>query len=108
MQVMTWVRGLVLPILMVLAASASAVEGRTLYEDNCAKCHGKTGQADTWRGYLYFAQELADPKWQAKMTDAEIRKNIERGPRIMPSFRDEFSDDEMQAVIAHIRSLRGK
>lgn len=108
MQLMSVVRGLSVSVVMGLSVPALAADGKALYTDNCAKCHGQTGRADTWRGYLYFAEELADPKWQARHSDAEIREDIERGPRIMPSFRDEFSDEEMTAVIVHIRSLRGK
>lgn len=102
-------KGMMLGTLALTAAAAYAdLDGRKLYEHNCEKCHGQSGKADTWRGYLYFAEELADPKWQAKQTDADLRKSIERGPRIMPSFRDEFSDEEMVAVIGYVRSLRAK
>lgn len=108
MRVMSAVRGLTVFLVLGVSMPALAVDGKTLYEDNCAKCHGKTGRADTWRGYLYFAEELADSKWQVRHSDAEIREDIERGPRIMPSFRDKFSDEDMKAVIAYIRSMRGK
>ena len=38
--------------LLTLGVSAAAADGPALYREHCAKCHGDTGQADNWRGYL--------------------------------------------------------
>lgn len=92
-------------LLLVLLASpaAMAADGAALYKEHCAKCHGDTGHADNWRGYLYFARDFTKPKWQAKMTDADILEEINEGPRIMPAFRETLNEEEKQALIQLIR-----
>jgi mono/diheme cytochrome c family protein len=90
--------------LILVSTGSVAADGPALYKDNCAKCHGDTGHADNWRGHLFFARNFTSPKWQAKMSDADILEEINEGPRIMPAFKDKLSEAEKQALI---RVLRG-
>jgi mono/diheme cytochrome c family protein len=95
--------------LALLAGSAAmAADGPALYKEHCAKCHGDTGHADNWRGYLYFSRDFTSPEWQKKMSDAEILEEINDGPRIMPAFKEALSADEKQALIQVIRSFGSK
>lgn len=97
-------------LLLSLAASpaAMAADGPALYKEHCAKCHGDSGHADNWRGYLYFARNFTAPKWQAKVSDDCILEEIDEGPRIMPAFKDTLTADEKQALIQVIRGFGGK
>lgn len=97
--------------LFLLAAMMSswllAADGPALYKQHCAKCHGESGHADNWRGYLYFARNFTKPSWQAGMSDADILEEINAGPRIMPSYKDKLSEEEKQALIEVIRGFDG-
>lgn len=75
------------------------------FVDNCAKCHGATGQGDTWRGMLYFTPNFSAAKWQKGISDDEILSAINHGPRIMPAFERAFSASEKQALVQHVRGL---
>jgi mono/diheme cytochrome c family protein len=90
---------------LLSATPVLAADGAALYKDNCAKCHGTKGGADNFRGYLYFARNFSKPGWQAARTDDEIMEAINRGPRIMPSFRESLSEDERTALVKMVRSL---
>lgn len=91
---------------LILAMPAqAAVEAFSLYQQHCAKCHGESGRADTWRGYLYFASSFKSQKWQEKMSDAQILEEINQGPRIMPPFAKTLTDDEKAALIRVIRQF---
>lgn len=94
--------------LLTLGVSAAAADGPALYREHCAKCHGDTGQADNWRGYLYFARNFASPDWQRKMADADILEEINDGPRIMPAYRDKLNAEQKAALIRVIRGFGGK
>jgi mono/diheme cytochrome c family protein len=83
----------------------AAVEAYTLYQDKCAKCHGETGQANNWRGYLFFARNFKNKDWQERMSDARILEEINQGPRIMPSFEKTLTEDEKAALIRVIRQF---
>ena len=81
-------------------------DAASLFEKNCAKCHGKDGRAKTVRGKSLRARNLTDAKWQAKETDEEIRAAINKGPKAMPSFAKKLSQPEIDSLVAYVRSLK--
>jgi len=94
--------------LALLAAQPALAQpdGQALYRQHCAKCHAEDGRANTWRGYLYFAQQLSNPRWQAKESDGEILAAIRKGPGAMPAFAERFDAAEQQALLQAVRGLR--
>lgn len=98
---------LVMTLLASLPAHAT-VDGSALYQENCAKCHGVFGAADSFRGYLYFARNFTSGDWQRAKSDAYILEKINSGPRIMPSFEDSFSVEEKQALIQVVRGFKAQ
>lgn len=73
--------------------------GRTVYEENCAVCHGESGEGD-------IGPAIANPAMLALTTDAFIRYAVENGRdgTQMPPFSGVLSDDEMDGVTAFLRS----
>ena len=96
---------LVATLLVLGMNSAQAVEGYKLYQETCAKCHGESGHADNFRGYLYFARNFNSKEWQQKMSDADILQRINQGPRIMPAYEKSLSDEQKSALIRVIREF---
>lgn len=90
------------------SAAATAADGPALYKEHCAKCHGETGKADTWRGYLVFAQDFRKASFQDVRTDDDILEEINRGPRIMPSYESTLTLAERQALVRVVRGFGGK
>lgn len=91
-----------------LAGAAMADDGQTLYQDNCRKCHGTDGTARTARGYLYFAQDLTRPAWQARHSDDDIFRLISDGPggwSAMPAYRKRLTDAERRALVQTVRAF---
>jgi mono/diheme cytochrome c family protein len=89
----------------VTSAANASETGYVLYQDNCSKCHGESGEADNWRGYLYFARNFRNRDWQARMTDAEILDKINKGPRIMPAFDTKLTNEQKSALLRVIREF---
>ncbi len=81
-------------------------DAATLFDKNCAKCHGKDGRAKTTRGKMVGARNLTDADWQAKETDDEILAAIKKGPGAMPSFEKKLSQAEIESLVAFVRSLK--
>lgn len=73
--------------------------GRTVYEENCAVCHGENGEGDV-------GPAIANPAMLALTTDAFIRYAVENGRdgTQMPPFSGVLSSDEMDGVTAFLRS----
>lgn len=87
-------------------ASSSAVDAKALFESKCAKCHGKDGRAKTFRGKLIHARDLTGAEWQNEVTDERIFNSISNGKSKMPSFKKDFAEDQIDALVAYVRRLK--
>jgi mono/diheme cytochrome c family protein len=81
--------------------------GKDVFTANCVACHGQDGRARTPAGRKLRAKDLT----VSKLTDPEIRRRVnedhkdERGT-VMPPFKDILKSDQIDAVVAFVRSLR--
>lgn len=87
-------------------APDKTMDASKLFEDNCAKCHGKDGRAKTFRGKLVGARNLTEAKWQEKTTDEQIIAAIKKGPGAMPSFEKKFSQAEIESLVVYVRHFK--
>jgi cbb3-type cytochrome c oxidase subunit III len=88
------------------ANAQNTSDAASLFNENCAKCHGKDGRAKTMRGKTVGARNLTDAKWQAKETDEEILAAIKKGPGAMPSFEKKLSQAQLESLVSYVRSLK--
>jgi cytochrome c553 len=79
----------------------------TLYENKCAKCHGKDGRAKSFAGKLKGARNFTDPKWQSDTSDEHIVNSITNGKKGMPAFGTKLSEAEIASLAGYIRSFNG-
>ena len=95
----------------VSAGAADAPAGKDVWTENCVLCHGEKGAPAPAAKSLGVA-DLSSPTWQASRTDAQIRKVIADGPAkpdtLMRAFKDELSDEEIDAVVKYVRTLAAK
>lgn len=94
-----------------LCWAVAADDATQLWDSNCAACHGKDGKGNTMMGHRLQIKDLTDPKVQAALTDAQATKDIkegvtEDGRTKMKAFGDKLSDDQIKALVAHIRSFK--
>jgi mono/diheme cytochrome c family protein len=82
------------------------VDARGLFNENCAKCHGRDGRARTLHGRFVGAQNFTDEKWRANVTDEEMSDAIKKGPKAMPAFGKKLSQAEIDALVAYVRSFK--
>jgi cbb3-type cytochrome c oxidase subunit III len=91
---------------LVLQAGPKPDDGGDLFKQKCSMCHGVDG-----KGYPALkTPDFTDPKVQAALTDQEIVGVIKNGKKgtAMPAFGDKLSDDQIQSLLAYIRSLGKK
>jgi cytochrome c oxidase cbb3-type subunit III len=87
-------------------AAVPADNGETVFKSNCVMCHGADG-----KGFEALkTPDFTSPKWQASLTDKQMRAVIKDGKKgtAMAAFGEKLSDDQITAVIAYIRSLKKK
>lgn len=83
-----------------------ARRGESLFQENCAFCHGGDGTGKNWIGSFLepHPRDLTDPLAMRGMTAARLRRTIEEGlpGTSMPAWRSVFSDGEIDAVIRYV------
>ncbi|MBI3934027.1 MAG: c-type cytochrome [Acidobacteria bacterium] len=91
----------------VPASEANLLEGRDLYEKQCAFCHGQDGTASGHSGVQFYppVPSLAPP--QNQLTDSQMQSVMERGIRYtaMPSFAKALNEDQRWKVVLWVRQL---
>jgi mono/diheme cytochrome c family protein len=77
-------------------ATTSAVDGKALFASTCGFCHSNGGR-EAGKGPKLAGSERSDEF---------LINRIKRGtPGKMPAFGGAFSDEEIQQIVAYIRSL---
>ena len=99
-------RVLLLLVVMLIALPLAA-DGTSIFNSKCAACHGKDGKGDTAMGKKLNIRSLASKEVQ-KQSDAELLAISKKGKNKMPAYDGKIADDDLKAVIAHIRTFAGK
>jgi cytochrome c6 len=76
------------------------------FRTKCAMCHGQDGGGSEV-GKSMNVPDLRSPAVQ-KLPDAEVAKVISDGKGGMPPFKNSLSEDQIHALVTHIRSLGRK
>jgi mono/diheme cytochrome c family protein len=78
------------------AAEGDAMGGHSLFDHNCAHCHGDDARGDE-----------GPSLYDLKKSDARITKIIKGGIKgEMPRFGTKFNDADIQSIIAYLRTLK--
>lgn len=107
------------PLLCALAVACptaavavpKALSAQENYEKHCVDCHGADGKGQTRLGRKSGAKDLTDGKTMSKLSDADIFKTIKfgrknnKGEEKMDAFADGLSDQEINALVAFVRTL---
>jgi mono/diheme cytochrome c family protein len=102
--------GLLLAAGLLAAGAASGQEPKrsAAWETYCTACHGPDGKAQTEEGKRKGARNLADPRWQATVSDMRLESSIARGRDKMPSFGKKLTEAQVKALVAEVRALSAK
>ena len=85
-------------------------DGKKIYATNCMICHQDSGKGGkvTIEGKTIEPDDLTTAKMKAK-TDEKLTGYIVDGATDngMPAFKGKLTDDQIKAVVKHLRSLQG-
>jgi cytochrome c6 len=88
------------------ATSQKNVDATVLFDEHCDSCHGKDGQAKTFKAKFNHARNLTDSKWQAEVTDERLFNSISNGKGKMPAFRKKLSEAQINDLVSYVRRLK--
>ena len=88
-------------------AGSTKSPGKSLFESNCALCHGDDGTAKTPSGLALRAHDLTSTE-VSKKSDSDLAETITRGRNNMPGFGQKLSDVEIHELISYISELQKK
>ncbi len=110
LDILALAASLLMIVAVMLAASPAAGEdhatGAGVFKSKCVTCHGPDGSGTAVGKSLQVA-DLRSPEVQSK-SDAELTQAISDGKGNMPGFKGNITDDEIHAVLAHVRTLAAK
>ena len=94
-------------------SSVPASRGGALYETHCAVCHGRSGKGDGPGATIirHPMRDFSSPAAMREVNDRFLFEIVKKGgsqfgrSNAMPSWGMKLSDEEIRAVVAHIRSL---
>jgi len=86
--------------------SQKDVSAAALFDKHCDTCHGKDGQAKTFKAKFNHARNLTDAKWQSEVSDERLFNSISNGKGKMPAWRKKLSEAQINSLVAYVRSLK--
>jgi cytochrome c553 len=90
-------------------AEAAKVEpkfdAKAFYAKQCAACHGEDGKGGGEGAAI--TPNFAEPAWHRRNPDEKMMRAIGKGKGAMPAFENKLNEDQMKAMIAHVRSFAG-
>ena len=98
-------KAILLILTIALTPALFGADGAALYKAKCAMCHGADGKGQTPMGTKMGLRDLASPDVQ-KQTDKQLHDWTALGKGKMPAYKDKHGDEELKALVAHMRSLK--
>jgi len=96
---------------LVAVTNLCAADAPANWIKNCASCHAMDGSGSTRMGRQGGANDYRDAKVQAEMKDDAALKALKdgiqaKGKEVMKPFKDKLTEDELKALIAHMRTFK--
>jgi cytochrome c553 len=97
--------------LVSAALPSSAADVLENWNTHCASCHAKDGSGNTRMGKQSGVKDYRDAKVQGELKDDSALKALKEGIKDggkekMKPFKDKLTDDELKALVAHMRTFK--
>ncbi len=83
---------------------AAVSSPRSLYVQNCSRCHGTNGRAQTREGRRVEADDLTSSDAKG-ISDSKMRRLITNGRGKMPAFGKKLTSAQITQIMGYVRGL---
>jgi mono/diheme cytochrome c family protein len=88
------------------SADDKKAQAEELFDQYCARCHGRDGRGATQLGEMLDAPDFTDKDWwKGGVSDERMRAAIAEGKGEMPAFGRRLSRPEVASLIAYVRAF---
>ena len=93
------------------AMTVAAADGKALWGQHCAMCHGADGKGQTNMGKRLGVKDYSDATVQAALTNEAAAKAIKEGFKtpegksVMRPMKN-LSDEDVNSLVAYMRTLK--
>jgi len=85
------------------SAPSATSEAASLYQSRgCIACHGADGKGNAT---MKDIPNFTDEAWQKKADTAQMINVIKSGKPPMPAYKNQLTDEQIEALVTYIRSL---
>jgi mono/diheme cytochrome c family protein len=107
MRILRLIPASILTCLLVPTVTLAQSDAAKSFKTNCVLCHSADGSGDSSTGKAMHAKDLRSDEVQ-KESDAALSEVITKGRGKMPAFGAKIKPDDIQKLVAYIRSLPPK
>lgn len=88
--------------------AGGSADGAEVFAQACASCHGPEGIPPAAMEARLGVKDLSAAELHQRLSDADLRRQIIEGSadNKMPAFGSVLSEAQLEALVAHVRSLR--
>ena len=104
-------KSLVVVSCLTVGTALRAADAQANWDKNCKSCHGADGKGQTTMGKRAGCKDYTDPKVQEALKDDKAFKSLKEGMKegdkeLMKPFAGKLTDDEIKALVAHMRTFK--
>jgi mono/diheme cytochrome c family protein len=81
-------------------------EVKAIYKQNCVKCHGVDGRAQTAEGEIAGAQDFTNLDWQERVSEQRVINSIAHGRGQMPAFKKKLNEQQIKSLAAFVLTFK--